>query len=92
MDETSASLRLLPELFTVQEWRAIAAHLRLSDQQARIGRWICRGLGNKDIARRLGVKHDTIRMHTRVLYRKLDITNRVGVPVRAVLAARRICH
>ena len=50
------------------------------------------GISNKAIADRLGVSHDTIRMHLRVLYRKLDITTRVGVPVRSVLAAREIAQ
>ncbi|MBI1826065.1 MAG: helix-turn-helix transcriptional regulator [Planctomycetes bacterium] len=82
----------LPDLFTVPEWRLIAAHLGLSDQQGRIARWICRGISNKAIAGRLGVSHDTIRTHTRVLYRKLRITTRVGVPVRSVLAARKVAQ
>ena len=90
MAQASNPSPLLPELFSVQEWRAIAAHLGLSDQQARIARWICRGLGNEAIAKRLGVSRDTIRMHTRVLYKKLRIKTRIGVPVFTVLAARTV--
>jgi len=82
----------LPDLFSVHEWRMIADHLALSDQQGRIALWICRGISNKDIADRLGVSPDTIRMHTRVLYRKLGITTRIGVPIRSVLAAREIAQ
>jgi len=82
----------LPDLFTLREWRRVADHLGLSDQQGRIALWICRGISNRAIADRLGVSHDTIRMHTRVLYRKLSITTRVGVPIRAVLAARKIAQ
>ena len=82
----------LPDLFTVPEWRMVADQLGLSDQQGRIALWICRGISNKAIADRLGVSHDTVRMHTRVLYRKLNITSRVGVPVRSVLAARNIAQ
>ena len=82
----------LPDLFTVHEWRMVTDHLGLSDQQGRIARWICRGFSNKAIADRLGVSHDTIRMHSRVLYRKLNITSRMGVPIRSVFAAREIAQ
>jgi len=90
MDEASHASEGLPDLFTAREWRAIAAYLALTDQQRRIARWVCRGLSNKAIADRLGVCQDTVRMHSRTLYKKLGIRSRMGVPVRAVLAARHL--
>jgi len=86
--EDGEQIDCLPDMFDSHEWESIARYLDLSDQQHRIARWICHGLSNKVIARRLGVKDNTVRTHVRLLYRKLKISNRVGVPVRATLAAR----
>jgi DNA-binding NarL/FixJ family response regulator len=86
--EDSEQTDCLPDMFDSQEWELIARHLDLTDQQRRIVRWICRGLSNKVIAQRLGVSDNTVRTHVRLLYRKLKISNRVGVPVRATVAAR----
>ncbi len=80
--------RPLPELFTAGEWQALAKRFRLSRRQAQIARWICRGLSNPAIADELDVSLDTVRMHTRALYKKLDITVRVGVPVRLIVGHR----
>jgi DNA-binding CsgD family transcriptional regulator len=80
----------LPDCFTSGEWQTLTRRFGLARRQAQIARWICRGLSNPAIAKEIGVSPDTVRMHTRALYKKLDIAVRVGVPVRLLVAHRAI--
>ncbi len=79
----------LPDLFTPGEWQALAKKLGLSPRQTQIASLICKGYGNRELAAALRISPDTVRMHRRVLFEKLDITDRIGVPVRLVLASRK---
>lgn len=78
----------LPELFGADEWRRLAAELRLSLRQAQVARLICLGLSKEQMAKRLRVSEPTARLHVKKLFRKLRINDRVGVPVRLVVASR----
>jgi len=80
----------LPDLFTKEQWTALAERFRLSKRQKEISRLICLGYSNTGIARELGLKHDTVRMHNRELFKKLAIRQRMGVPIHLVLAEREL--
>lgn len=80
----------LPDLFTKEQWAALAGRFRLSRRQKEVARLICLGFSNTGIARELGLKHDTIRMHNRELFKKLAIRQRMGVPVCLMLANREV--
>ena len=81
--------RRLPDMFSAEEWQELSKQLGLSPRQAQVARLICRGHMNRELATALGIKPDTVRMHRRELFKKLKITDRVGVPVRLILAWRR---
>lgn len=72
---------LLPSLFERKEWRKLAG---LTKRQAEIAWWICRGLSAKEIGGRLRLSSHTVRMHTRALYDRLGVRDRLGVPVMLV--------
>lgn len=76
----------LPELFDDGQWRRLAECLRLPPRQAQIARLVCRGCSNRQIALHLSIAPDTVRMHLRVLFERLNIHERVGVVVRLALA------
>lgn len=76
----------LPELFTRPQWAALAENLGLSRRQAQVARLICRALTTAEMARELSISNDTVRLHRRALFAKLRVDDRVGVPVRLVLA------
>jgi DNA-binding NarL/FixJ family response regulator len=78
----------LPELFTADEWNRLATELRLSPRQAQVARLICLGLSKEEMATRLRVSEPTARLHVKELFRKLRVNDRVGVPVRLVVAGR----
>jgi len=78
----------LPELFTPRQWAVLTKRLDLSPRQAEIARLICLGYRNNEVPALLRLHDATIRVHRRVLYRKLGIRDRVGVPVKLILAHR----
>lgn len=78
----------LPELFAANEWKSLSATLRLSPRQAQVARLICLGLSKDQMAKRLRISEPTARLHVKELFRKLRINDRVGVPVRLVVAGR----
>jgi len=78
----------LSDLFTDEQWAAMADRLRLSKRQRQAARLICLGCSNTTISRELGIKRDTVRMHNRELFQKLGVRQRMGVLVRMVLADR----
>lgn len=55
----------------------------LSDRENEVLRWLVEGLGNKEIADRLGVSTSTVNAHLHSIYTKLGVQNRVEA-VRAV--------
>lgn len=79
---------LLPEIFGDQRWRELGQHLGLTPRQQQVARLICRGMGRVAIARRLGVSPATVRMHTEAMFKTLGIHDRIGIPVRLILAER----
>lgn len=81
---------LLPDMFTTAQWRVLAGHLGLTPRQTQIARLTCRGLGRSGIGQRLEISEHTVRMHNEELYRRLRINDRIGIPVRFVLAARQL--
>lgn len=78
----------LPELFAADEWKRLAAELRLSPRQAQVARLTCLGLSKEQMANRLRISEPTARLHVKELFRKLRVNDRVGVPVRLVVASR----
>ncbi len=78
----------LPDLFTSMRWAALARHIGLTPRQAEVAWWVCRGYRPPTIAKYLGVTTNTVRMHVQTLFKKLDIHDRIGIPVCFVLADR----
>ena len=80
----------LPELFGEAKWRQLADRLDLTPRQLAAARLVCRGCTTQQIAVRIGISPDTVRLHLRKLFTRLNVHDRVGVVVRLVLADRKI--
>jgi len=87
MEGASREARL-PELFVPARWAALAKRFQLSKRQKEIARLICLGYSNTAIARELGLRPDTVRMHNRELFKKLAVHQRIGVPIQLVITDR----
>lgn len=79
---------LLPEIFSDERWEQLREHLELTRRQGQVARMICRGMGQAAIARSLGVSSATVRWHSEALFKALDIHDRIGIPVRLMIADR----
>jgi len=75
-------------LFSKARWRELAEHLELPRRQRESAWLICRGCSNRQIAQKLGISDNTVRVHVRSLFARLKAHDRVGVVVRLVLADR----
>ena len=49
---------------------------RLTQRESEVARLVLQGLGNKTIARELGVQVGTVKIHLHHIYRKLGVPNR----------------
>jgi DNA-binding CsgD family transcriptional regulator len=76
------------ELFTAEEWKALASHFGLTRRQREIARLICQGDSRVRIARFLRIAAETVHTHTKEVFRKAGVKNRVCFVVRLVLADR----
>ncbi len=82
--------RRLPELFSLRQWAALADYCSLTPRQREVARLVCLGLTNDQIAAKLAIAPHTVRMHKQALFERLKIKDRMGVPVRLILAHRRL--
>lgn len=80
---------LLPPLFSKQEWSAIAQALKLSKRQAQIVDLVLRGLRDKQITVRLGLKKTTIRTHMADIFLKTQANSRMELAYRVFREFRR---
>jgi DNA-binding NarL/FixJ family response regulator len=58
-------------------------HERLTTAELKIVRLVCRGLPNKHIARELDISEATVKIHLHRVFRKLNVSNRVQLTIRA---------
>ena len=80
----------LPELFPDARWHQLAEHLSLSRRQQQIARLVCRGCSDRQVGNSLGISENTVHTHLRLLFKRLEVHDRVGVVVRLVLTERQL--
>ncbi len=78
-------------LFSDSEWAEIFAALRVSPQQRRIVTLMAQGMGDKQIARELGMAYGTLRTHVGRMFAHLGVADRAELVVRVVHTFRRRC-
>ena len=79
-----------PPLFTPEEWRAIADAMSLSPKQAAIVGYVVQGMGDKEIARQLKIRHSTVRSHLDDIRTRTKTTNRIVIAYRVFETFRRV--
>lgn len=55
---------------------ATLAGAQLSERETEVLRYLCEGLANKEIARRIDLQEVTVKLHVKTLYRKIGARNR----------------
>lgn len=69
-------------------WREIARRFGLTARQVEIAQLVCCALRNPDIAAKLGVTADTVRVHLKDVFRKMGAHSRVELVVLCVQVDR----
>lgn len=70
--------------YVIQHWPFITQYFGLSQRQYEIAQRICRSMSAANIASDLNISSNTVRMHIKALYEKLNVNDRVGVAMRCV--------
>ncbi|MBA5868082.1 MAG: hypothetical protein GDA67_15425 [Nitrospira sp. CR1.3] len=76
---------MLPDLFGEARWRLLVVQTGLTRRQAQVARLICHGCADKQIALRLGIVLDSVRLHVKKLFARFDVRSRMGLLVHLVL-------
>jgi DNA-binding CsgD family transcriptional regulator len=87
--ETTFAVQSHSSLYAVlgrRRWQALSERLGLSRRQADVARLMADGHTYESIADEAGISVNTVRMHMRGLFKKLDAHDRVSVVVRLVAA------
>jgi two-component system nitrate/nitrite response regulator NarL len=64
----------------------VASGMVLTQRELEITQLVSKGLPNKAVAGQLGVQEGTVKLHLHNIYRKLGVSNRVGLLVKALAA------
>src|SRR4030042_1564722 len=87
-NEPSVPLRSNIILLDLKQWAYVQKCYNLTPQEARIAELICQGIRNGSIAKALRIKPGTVKTHTRNIYRKLRVSNKIAMLLRFIAASR----
>lgn len=62
---------------------------KLTRREAEVAGLVSQGLANKVVAWQLGVREGTVKIHLHNIYRKLRVSNRIGLIVRSASGTMR---
>jgi two-component system nitrate/nitrite response regulator NarL len=78
----STTERIAPEKADVWPDRSVGE--KMTRREAEVARLVSQGLANKVVARLLGVREGTVKIHLHNIYRKLRVANRTGLTLSAI--------
>jgi DNA-binding NarL/FixJ family response regulator len=81
MPAIATALASVPSLQPFAKIDTITDPRRLTKREREIMQFICTGLSNKEIARKLEVSDGTVKVHLHHIYEKLSIRNRAMLAV-----------
>jgi DNA-binding NarL/FixJ family response regulator len=70
----------------------LATLLALTPRQSQLARLICAGHTYKSMALTMGISVNTVRVHVRALFAKLEAHDRLGVVLRILALDRAVPH
>jgi len=69
-------------LLNTKQWSYVQHLYNLTPRERQIAEQICQGLGNGGIAGNLRIKPGTVKTHTRNIYRKVRVSNKIAMLLR----------
>jgi len=77
-------------LLNKKEWSYVQNLYNLTPRERQIAEQICQGLGNCGIAKNLRIRPGTVKTHTRNIYRKVRVKNKIAMLLRFLTDVRNI--
>ena len=84
----------LPQVALLQDhhWSYVKKRYRMTARELQIAKFVCQGLSNEKIARKLNIKHGTVKTHIRNIYRKIWVNNKISMFLRFIEDASNLSH
>ncbi len=77
-------------LLDKKQWSYVQNLYNLTPREREIAEQICQGLGNGGIAKNLRIKPGTVKTHTRNIYRKVRVKNKIAMLLRFLTDSRNV--
>jgi len=77
-------------LLDKKQWSYVQNLYNLTPREREIAEQICQGLGNGGIAKNLRIKPGTVKTHTRNIYRKVRVKNKIAMLLRFLTDVRNL--
>ena len=71
-----------------KQWSYVQRCYHLTPRECQVAQLICQGLRNGNIAKYLRITPGTVKTHTRNIYRKTQVNNKIAMLLRFVTDAR----
>lgn len=66
-------------LLNNNQWSYLRRYYRLTKRELQVGKLVCQGLSNKQIAKTLKIKPGTVKTHSLNIYRKARVTSKIAL-------------
>jgi DNA-binding NarL/FixJ family response regulator len=87
-DSSSKKTKLI--LLDKKQWAYVQNLYNLTPREREIAEQICQGIGNGGIAKNLSIKPGTVKTHTRNIYRKVRVKNKISMLLRFLTDVRSV--
>ena len=71
-------------LLDEKHWSYVQRRYHLTARELQVAKLVCQGFNNGEVTGVLQVKHGTVKTHLRNIYRKVRVTNKIGMLLKFV--------
>lgn len=64
-------------LISDKQWKYIQKHYQLTPRELEVAKLACQGLTNQEIAKRLSISFNTVKIHLRNIYRRVHVNTKI---------------
>lgn len=71
-------------LLDEKHWFYVQRRYHLTARELQVAKLVCQGFNNGEVTGALQIKHGTVKTHLRNIYRKVRVTNKIGMLLKFV--------
>ncbi len=71
-------------IFKPKQWDYLKRRWHLTPREADVARLVCKGYDNEQIARQLGIKYNTVRVHLVNIFKKTGVSGKAALTVKFI--------